>query len=771
MRLFTFGVYTIHLGRYELTRNGKALALPRVPMEILILLIEKRGNLVSRQEIAAALWPGSDPADLVQSINTAVNRIRGVLRDDPAKPTYIQTVIGKGYRFIAPVEEIVAAAAAEPAGPVVVQEAWPADQAVVPTGQAEPALSEQAVPAVAASAEGAPREERSVATPGWTMLAARRWWLVSGGMLVLAMGLLAVALRARAGSRATDLLSPERITDLASGDALTAGAISADGRRVAYADADGVTLQTLGEVAAAQMKVPPVVTIGRLAWFPDGAHLLMSADAKDTGRPQLWLLSVEGAAPRLLREDARDGVPSPDGSQVAFTADGGAAVWIAGADGEGARRLMGDGSHQTFSGLLWTTDGKQLLLSRKRSPEANPSDRSATTVTPGYHFVSADVATGRVLFETEFRFSHSCLLGDHRLLLSRAEGGEDGSSSSLWEATLDAQTGGFVSAPRMLGPRFHDQRTLALDAARETGAVVAVLRSGLPSVYVGSLAGGGSKLEAVKRLTFTMSAALPSGWTRDSQTVVFETNRNARPQMYRQRLDRHDPEAILNSRSIDQSPQVTPDGRSVLFVRKPTWDAPRVLYRVPLSGSDVAVRVEAPTPPGEFRCPRLGDACVLKESDDSAELRFVRLDPMTGAGEVMFAKPKLPGEQGDWDVSPDGLKLAMVLPEEVAPTLQIVTLGRDGSGAIVTRLPVMTGTPVRSLNWAADGRGWFLTTYNGTTGEIFYVDLTGRTTPLRQTGWFSWAIASPDGTKLAFVDEDVDSNLWQLRWNGTALGQ
>ncbi len=606
MRLFTFGVYTIHLGRYELTRDGKALALPRVPMEILILLIEKRGNLVSRQEIAAALWPGSDPADLVQSINTAVNRIRGVLRDDPAKPTYIQTVIGKGYRFVAPVEETVSATpVAGSVIPVAVQEDSRAEVLDEPAGAVAIASVTRAVavaPVTRRAAGVVSLAGPSRADARWTLAGAMRWWLVTGGVLVLTVLVLVLVWRGKARAAGVLPYALDRLTDLASGDALTAGAISADGRRVAYADADGVTLQTLGEVATAQMKVPPVATINRLVWFPDGEHLLMSAADRTTGRPKIWLLSVAGAVPRLLREDAREGVPSPDGSQMAFTAGGSAEIWVVGVDGQGARRLVGDGSHQTFSTLVWTDDGKKLLFSKKRSPEANPSDRSMATVTPGFRYVSADVATGRVLFETEFRFSHACLLGGDRLLLSRAEGGEDGSSSSLWEATLDAETGGFVGAPRLVGQKFHDRRVLAIDAAREIGAVVAILRGGLPSVYVGSLADGGSKLEAVKRLTFTMSAAYPDGWTPDSRSVMFESVHNVRTQIYEQRLDRHDPEAILNSRVNDEGLRVTPDGRSVLFLRKSTWNAPRVLYRVSLGGGGLPVRVEAPTPAEEFRC-------------------------------------------------------------------------------------------------------------------------------------------------------------------------
>jgi TolB-like protein/DNA-binding winged helix-turn-helix (wHTH) protein/Tfp pilus assembly protein PilF len=72
-------------------------------MELLILLIERRGDLVSREEIAQRLWGKDVFVDIEHSINTAVRKIRQVLRDDPEKPRFVETVVGKGYRFAAPV--------------------------------------------------------------------------------------------------------------------------------------------------------------------------------------------------------------------------------------------------------------------------------------------------------------------------------------------------------------------------------------------------------------------------------------------------------------------------------------------------------------------------------------------------------------------------------------------------------------------------------------------------------------------------------------------
>ena len=121
-KVFRFERHQLDLGRYELRRAGRRLPLSRLPMELLILLIERRGQLVTREEIVARLWPHPDSVDIVQGINTAVNRIRAVLNDDAGKPRFIETVVGKGYRFIADVEQMelttVPAATEESAPPV-----------------------------------------------------------------------------------------------------------------------------------------------------------------------------------------------------------------------------------------------------------------------------------------------------------------------------------------------------------------------------------------------------------------------------------------------------------------------------------------------------------------------------------------------------------------------------------------------------------------------------------------------------------------------------
>ncbi|MBA3639205.1 MAG: winged helix-turn-helix domain-containing protein [Acidobacteria bacterium] len=96
----------LDVAAYELRRNGRRVRLERQPMDLLILLVGRRGRLVSRSEIVEALWAKDVFVDVENGVNTAIRKLRQALRDVPDTPTFIETVPGKGYRFIAGVEAL-----------------------------------------------------------------------------------------------------------------------------------------------------------------------------------------------------------------------------------------------------------------------------------------------------------------------------------------------------------------------------------------------------------------------------------------------------------------------------------------------------------------------------------------------------------------------------------------------------------------------------------------------------------------------------------------
>ena len=100
--IIKFEEFELDKGRYELRRRGHPVKLEKVPMELLILLAEREGRLVTREEIIQRIWGDNVFVDTRQGINTAIRKIRLALRDDPEEPRILQTVVGKGYRLAAP---------------------------------------------------------------------------------------------------------------------------------------------------------------------------------------------------------------------------------------------------------------------------------------------------------------------------------------------------------------------------------------------------------------------------------------------------------------------------------------------------------------------------------------------------------------------------------------------------------------------------------------------------------------------------------------------
>jgi DNA-binding winged helix-turn-helix (wHTH) protein/tetratricopeptide (TPR) repeat protein len=100
------GVVEVDLGRYELRRSGRRVKLEKKPMELLIFLLERREQMVSREEIVKRLWRSDLFIDPEKNVNNIVRKLRTALGDDAERPRFLETVVGKGYRFVGPVRVI-----------------------------------------------------------------------------------------------------------------------------------------------------------------------------------------------------------------------------------------------------------------------------------------------------------------------------------------------------------------------------------------------------------------------------------------------------------------------------------------------------------------------------------------------------------------------------------------------------------------------------------------------------------------------------------------
>jgi DNA-binding winged helix-turn-helix (wHTH) protein/Tol biopolymer transport system component len=264
--IFQFGQFELDCGRFELRLKGQPLRVERKPMELLMLLASREGQLVTRTEIAGRMWSSEVFVDTEHGINTAIRKLRYLLRDDPDDPQFIQTVTGMGYRFIAPVSAVAPAAAPPPA--------VPAEFIPQPVRIAVPPWGWSAV--------------------GWTMGAAACMALVLGGIALF-------RLRHRLPQ-----VSYTKLTEFT--DSAVAPALSPDGHMVAFirgsdpfltSDRIYVKMLPNGEAKQVTDDARPKYS---LAFSPDGSEIAYTV--LDSSSFSTYEVSALGGEPHLLLKNA-----------------------------------------------------------------------------------------------------------------------------------------------------------------------------------------------------------------------------------------------------------------------------------------------------------------------------------------------------------------------------------------------------------------------------------------------------------------------------------
>ena len=216
----------------------------------------------------------------------------------------------------------------------------------------------------------------------------------------------------------------------------------------------------------------------------------------------------------------------------------------------------------------------------------------------------------------------------------------------------------------------------------------------------------------------------------------------------------------------DYDARLSPDGSWMLYVESPRAapGAPpppqRLMRRPAAGGSPEAVLEEPAATEWDYRCPlKPGSSCVLgqKEGEDNV---LYSLDPVRGKGQQLGKKAVTYGY--NWDISPDGLRLALVDPHEYHGRIQVLTV-RDSAWHEVSGEP--RWGDFQSIAWAADGKGFFVTSWLPDSFNLLNVTLAGKVSPLLRNGhrqWMTAPLPSPDGKYLAFQAQTYDSNVWML---------
>jgi cholera toxin transcriptional activator len=154
-RRYRFGVFEVDATTGEVRRQGVRIKLHSQPFQVLFMLLERPGEVLTREEISRELWPDGTFVDYEHGVNSAVNRLRDALGDKASNPRFIETLARRGYRFLAPVERIVLE---EEASTVAVVTPLLEESPTVPVEQARIRFLDR----VLATPEDLPRSSHSV---------------------------------------------------------------------------------------------------------------------------------------------------------------------------------------------------------------------------------------------------------------------------------------------------------------------------------------------------------------------------------------------------------------------------------------------------------------------------------------------------------------------------------------------------------------------------------------------------------------------------------
>jgi Tol biopolymer transport system component/DNA-binding winged helix-turn-helix (wHTH) protein len=712
-----FGTFEVDPKAGELRRNGSRVRLQDQPFQILLTLVERPGEVVTREELRGRLWPHDTFVDFEHSINTAVRRLRDALGDSAENPRFVETVARRGYRFLAPVNgglELVS-----PPAPVATIH-WPS-----------------------------------------------RWWFVGGLALALLVGaIVGFHVAHSTATRIESNIRERRLTANAPELPVIDGVISPDGKYLAFTDSSGFYLRQIDTGETHAVSVPSGFMARPRSWFPDRTHLLATWTGGPREPESIWEISLMGGTPRKLVAQGAWPAVSPDGASIAYLASPiqfkdialDKEIWLARSDGADPRKVVGD-SEDVFGPPVWSPDGKHLAFMRGKFTAGMPFIRCQLET------VSVKTGETATLLSTAGLRATIAWTPDGRIIYSLGEAIPNQADSNLWALKVDSDGHASGNATRLT----HGTGEASAISVTSDGKRLAFFRQAVePDVYVGDLEANGTRLTTPRRLTLDERADFPYAWTPDSKSVIFTSDRNGTFNIFRQGPHDAEPEVLVRASEDLAVPRLSPDGDSIIYLITPSSgasvDSNSRLMRAPLTGGPPQLILEA-TGINNQQCARLpSTVCIVSRFEPGHE-RFFYFDPEKGMGaEITKAEIRsINAYDFNWSLSPDGRMLATAkrVGIQEQPAIRITPLG-DGAESTIL-VPGYAG--IGSIDWAADSKSVWATGYNSDNGKtLMNVPLTGKVRPLlKETAvTLGWAIPSPDGKHLAIWKAHGDSNVWML---------
>jgi Tol biopolymer transport system component/DNA-binding winged helix-turn-helix (wHTH) protein len=712
-----FGIFEADLTARELYKRGAPVRVQEKPFQILSLLLEHPGQIITREELKQKLWADGTFVDFEKGLNTAVNKLRLALGDSTENPIFIDTVPRRGYRFIAPITHS-------------------------PSGNGNPLDVNLSTEARSTRIfDGAPTQLDSDVR--------LRWWEKKRPVAVACIAVVIVATgivifrRFRPATATPNRATIESIRLTETGRAQKA-AISRDGRYVAYAEGIGenhtLRLREVATNSDVEILPPEPGEILGLTFSPHGEFIyFVRADKKDWGFRYLYRVPLPGGTVQKLIADVDSAVSfSPDGRLLAYErfvpTHSDAELKLANPDGTGQRVLgvIHNASFYQFGpGLSWSPDGKTIAISALLM---GSSSRWVIGVAP------LENGIVREIFESVEDIGNPVWRpGNSALIVTR--GDSVSHRAQLW--TIPFPSG----EPKQLTKDLSDYDWI-LDTTPEASTVVAIARSAHSNIWVTSAvnpnegkqitSGEPPLFDAIQMRNGKILAAAQNGlWSVNSDG----TGRS------------------LFKPAIKDASMPSLCGSSVVFLS--TASGATALMRADSNGGQLTKLLE-----GNLFSPVCSpDGNYIYYFNLDAPAHILRVSSHGGAP-VKIVQALGISISGPLSISPDGQLLAYlheVSANEANLGMRVaITLADGGATYRVLDVPSNIGGP----RWSPDGRSLqYLLTQNGVS-NIWEQPIAGGTS--RQfthfaSGFifdFSW---SPDGSHLLLTRGDVSSDVVLLR--------
>jgi Tol biopolymer transport system component/DNA-binding winged helix-turn-helix (wHTH) protein len=594
---FRFGLFEADAGSGELRKSGVRLHLQAQPFRVLLCLLERPGELVTREEIQQRLWGTDIIVDFDHSLGTAINKLRDILGDSADNPRFIETLARRGYRFIAPVAPVNLVEAETPVpGTAAAQPPFPA-----------------ADPAATHGGTGGATTTHLSGGARWRVVV----WTVTACLVALCG--FVVGLWQRPAYTA-----PPRIKQITFSGRVSPGdpefesfpGTATDGSRIYFQEIENgrsVLAQALiadGETST--FSLPDELAAPSLSDIsPDGSRLLLRNHLATAPEQALWAVStIDGAAQKIPGILAHDATWMPDGQRILFAS--GDSLYTARENGSGIHRFA------TLPGrafwLRWSPDGKRLRLTLLNSEthisalwELNSDGTGAHILLPDWMSAPPAECCGSWTPDGRYYVFQSARGGDSNIwaipersgLFARAGKPIPITNGPLdYEAPITARVGartffiGLSNQSELLrydpGARLFVPFGGLLSNARRVefsrdGQWVAWIRQDDGSLWRSRVDGSGRM-----QLTSRPMQVFMMHWSPDARHLVLMARQPGVPwKIYTMDSDGGHPQEVLDEERSEADPDWSPDENTLVFGRLPDLMAeasqPKAIYLIDLS--------------------------------------------------------------------------------------------------------------------------------------------------------------------------------------------